>query len=67
MSSLPVTAHECRVRHARVIVDRCEQALRRSLTSGEKRDLLADRTDWPLVSIRNVVATLEDNHETHRH
>ena len=47
-----------RVGHAQEIVDVAEEELRRTLTDGERRDLLADNTDWPFALIEGVVEKL---------
>lgn len=43
---------------ARELIAKCEADLRRKLTDGQKRDLLADNTQWTSEFIRRMVAEL---------
>lgn len=52
------TMNESSIREARAIIARCESALRRRLSDGERRDLLADNTSWTLDDIAAVVAQI---------
>lgn len=44
---------------AKIRIAECEQALGYTLSSGEKRDLIADNFQWPLPQIKLIVAACE--------
>lgn len=44
---------------ARSIISRCETDLARTLSDGERRDLLVDNTSWGRATIVAVVSALQ--------
>jgi hypothetical protein len=44
---------------ARELIKKCEEDLGYKLSRGNKGDLLADNTEWPLDYIQHVLADIE--------
>jgi hypothetical protein len=55
---MPARTDPYKLATARQLIARCESDLRRRLSDGEKRDLLADNTEWSLPLIAAVVAEI---------
>ena len=51
----------CHYQLARRVIGACEAQLGRRLTDGQRRDLLADNTQWTTEFIRVVVDGYESN------